>query len=457
MEARELGGVERMTLALDRVATLNFTTIARVRGNFTDAQLRRALDALVRRHPSLTARLCRKRLRWHLQPNSVHSIGSRTIDCDPQAWVPHAEAETRHESWPLDGPRARCTWLRHGETDSTLLLTFHHIVGDGKSGVLVMRDLIRLLADPSLELPELPAFPQETHFPPTYRPSRNLGKALGLLASDMRATPATRLPSEGRAPVEERTQRVVPIRFSEEQTSALRTLARREGYTVHGLLSAALMLALYETGDWHDERTMRFFHPLDLRAYLEQIRQRSGGDLPRIGEASGVYVSYADSEHRVSPDTKLHALGRDVTGQIQSQKADGIPFLTSPFSGRLIPWMRALLGSKRTLGLCESQLTRRSFAFTNLGLLERLDVQERYLGLQIEELHFFAAVSTMGPLGATATTFRNRLQLNLGHVEPGLGRATMDRFRDHLMNRLDAVGVSGRSFHPSRVPSTSRE
>jgi hypothetical protein len=109
------------------------------------------------------------------------------------------------------------------------------------------------------------------------------------------------------------------------------------------------------------------------------------------------------------------------------------------------------------LRLCESQLTRRSFAFTNLGLLERLDVREHYGGLEIEELHFFAAVSTMGPLGATATTFRNRLQLNLGHVEPVLGRVTMDRFRHHLMNRLDAVGVSGRNMDPRPVASTSGE
>ena len=88
----------------------------------------------------------------------------------------------------------------------------------------------------------------------------------------------------------------------------------------------------------------------------------------------------------MSHDTELHVLGREVTGQIQSQKADGVPFLTSPFSGRIIPWMRAVLGSERTLGLCESQITRRSFAFTNLGLLERLDVQERYRDLEIEEL-----------------------------------------------------------------------
>ena len=457
MEARELGGVERMTLALDRVATVNFTTIARVLGTFDDAELRHALDALARRHPSLVARLFRSRFRWHMEPSAVHSIESRTINCGSEAWVPHAEAETKHENWPLDGPRARCTRLRHGDADSTLLLTFHHVVSDGKSGVLVMRDLIRLLADPSLKLPVIPTSPQEWFFPQAYRPSENLGKALGLLARDMRATPATRLSSEGRAPVEARVQRVVPMRFTEEQTSALRTLARRERYTVHGLLSAALMLAIYETGDWNDERTMRFFHPLDLRVYLEQIRQRTGEELPRIGEASGVYVSYVDSEHRVSPVTELHALGRDVTGQIQSQKADGIPFLTSPFSGRLIPWMRALLGSTRMLRLCESQLTRRSFAFTNLGLLERLDVRERYGGLEIEELHFFAAVSTMGPLGATATTFRNRLQLNLGHVEPVLGRATMDRCRHHLIDRLDAVGVSGRNFDPTPVPSTSRE
>jgi NRPS condensation-like uncharacterized protein len=451
MEPRELGGVERMTLALDRMATVNFTTIARVRGRFDDVHLRHALDALARRHPSLTARLCRKRFRWYLQPNSVHLIRSRNIESDPPAWVSHAEAETRHGTWPLDGPRARCIWLRHGEADSTLLLTFHHVVADGKSGVLVMRDLIRLLADPSLELPEIPSASQESFFPQPYRPSQNLRKAFGLLARDMRATPATRLPSEGRAPVEQRTQRVVPVRFTEAQTGALRTLARREGCTVHGLLSSALMLALYETGERSDECTMRFFHPLDLRVYLEQLRQRDGGDSTRIGEASGVYVSYVDSEHRVSRDTELHALGREVTGQIQSQKADGIPFLTSPFSGRLIPWMRALLGSERALGLCESQLTRRSFAFTNLGLLERLDVQERYRDLEIEELHFFAAVSAMGPLGATATTFRNRLQLNLGHVEPALGRATMERFHHHLMRGLDSIAAGATSDRSARL------
>jgi hypothetical protein len=199
-----------------------------------------------------------------------------------------------------------------------------------------------------------------------------------------------------------------------------------------------MMLALYDTGEWTDEPTMRLFHALDFRVYLEQLRHRSGGDSPRIGEASGIYASYVDTEHRLSSATELHPLGRDVTGQIQSQKADGIPFLTSPFSGRLIPWMRASLGPKRTLRLCESQLTRRSLAVTNLGLLERLDVQERYRGLEIEELHFFAAVSVMGPLGATVSTFRNRLQLNLGYVEPGLGRATMERFQHHLMRRLDA-------------------
>ncbi|MBW2215318.1 MAG: hypothetical protein JRF48_13045 [Deltaproteobacteria bacterium] len=417
---------------------MNFTTIARVRGRFDDGQLRHALDALARRHPTLTARLCRKRFRWYLEPNTVHSIGSRHIDADPQAWVSYAETETQHETWRLDGPRARCTWLRHGETDSTLLLTFHHVISDGKSGVLVMRDLIRLLADPSLELPEIPTASLESFFPLPYRPSQNLSKAFGLLARDMRATPATQLPSDGSAPIEERTQRVVPMRFTEAQTTALRNHARREGYTMHGLLSSAMMLALYDTGEWTDEPTMRLFHALDFRVYLEQLRHRSGGDSPRIGEASGIYASYVDTEHRLSSATELHALGRDVTGQIQSQKADGIPFLTSPFSGRLIPWMRASLGPKRTLRLCESQLTRRSLAVTNLGLLERLDVQERYRGLEIEELHFFAAVSVMGPLGATVSTFRNRLQLNLGYVEPGLGRATMERFQHHLMRRLDA-------------------
>ena len=83
-----------MTLALDGISTVNFTTVARVRGTFDEAQLRHALDALARRHPSLTARLCRRRFGWYLEPNSVHSIGSRHIDAEPEAWAPDA----RHAS-----------------------------------------------------------------------------------------------------------------------------------------------------------------------------------------------------------------------------------------------------------------------------------------------------------------------------------------------------------------------
>ena len=108
----------------------------------------------------------------------------------------------------LDGPRARCIWLRHGEADSTLLLTFHHVISDGKSGVLVMRDLIRLLADPSLELPEIPTATLESFFPPPYRPSQKLGQ--GLWASDPRhASDSRKRSCRARAPRRLKSERSV--------------------------------------------------------------------------------------------------------------------------------------------------------------------------------------------------------------------------------------------------------
>ncbi|HEY6879121.1 MAG TPA: hypothetical protein VI299_13940, partial [Polyangiales bacterium] len=77
-----------------------------------------------------------------------------------------------------------------------------------------------------------------------------------------------------------------------------------------------------------------------------------------------------------------------------------------------------------------------SFALTNLGPLEALAPSTRYGTLELEDLYFVAAGSVLSTLGASASSFRGELSLQLSCVTPVIdeptARALFARTREHL-------------------------
>ena len=133
----------------DQRLSMNACVISRVRGPLTEARLTEALSAVQRRHPLLRVRIVDGR---SCTEEDVPAIPLRVLDCDEQSTTAVVEREL---SVPLPverGPLIRVSWLRPESNLGTLVLTFHHVIGDGVSSGVLVRDLIGA-ASGTLNLP----------------------------------------------------------------------------------------------------------------------------------------------------------------------------------------------------------------------------------------------------------------------------------------------------------------
>ncbi len=439
---RALNPAERMVRVADEAYTMGFTTFARVRGHAPTGAVRRALDALASRHPLLSARVEGSRLRiGEARPIDLCEIGASRAST-----LERLEGELRHRRWPDDGPRARCTVLRHGADESTIALTFDHLVSDGGSGVIALRDLLRGIGEPDVTLEPIPSPGQNAFFPPGRGGARDLLGALRRAREMDRKPRPLRLGSKRDVPPEQRHARVRWVRLSREQTTALARAAREAGATVHGAVVAACLLGIADVVGEKGARTMRVLHPVDFRRYLPTV------SAPRaIGDAVGYYVSSVDTDHSVSKNTPSTALAAEITRGVREEKAAGVPFLTAPTGGGLLVVARALLGAEAFRQTAERSLPG-TMSVTNLGPLERLGLATRVGELTVEEVGFHASPSMFGAYAASVCTFDGSLLLALHHIEPLVDAARARSIGDAISARLGEFATPSADVTRAAMP-----
>lgn len=399
-----------MTDRFDRAATMNFVTVAQLRGPLQAATLQRALRCLEARHPLLRAQLVRGPEYTSLSAGAAEiPLFEREVE---QAQVlALGGALLEHREWPDSGPRAELHWLRHGPDSSSLLLLLHHVVSDGSSGILAMRDLLAFAADgdPSAVQP-LPSPGQDSFFPAEQKLLRD-GFLAQLKAGVPKALPVARVGSRREVPMEERSMGVLRLQLDAAQSTALQQRARHDGATIHGVLSAALALAIAQ--EVPEPGLQRMAHPVDLRRYL---RARYP-DTSAIGDAVGYYVSSVVTEHTLHGQP-LGSLAREISAAVRAGKESGEPLLNAPVRGPLLVDRTAGMPVAEFRTLCEQQIFDNTCSLTNLGKLEQLGCAEHVGALQVEDLYFLAASSVLGKFGGSAVSFRGRIALQLAYVRP---------------------------------------
>ncbi|MGI9088548.1 MAG: condensation domain-containing protein [Chthoniobacterales bacterium] len=139
----------------------------RWRGPMEPLLLRRALNAVVARHEALrtTFETERGQLRQVIAPvlqldlTLAEAKGSETLD-HPGVAAPWLRAEAAQPFDLAQGPLLRARLVRFGADDYLLLLAIHHIVSDGWSNGILVRDLCEaysaLLQNRAPAWPELP-------------------------------------------------------------------------------------------------------------------------------------------------------------------------------------------------------------------------------------------------------------------------------------------------------------
>jgi len=436
--SRRLSSGEAFYWMVDRVCTSNFTVAARLSGAVDEKTLRRALGRLPGRHPLLGVRIADEQGGPIFRTDGVGEVPLAVADTAPDEWMKRAEGEVNEVFDWRRGPLARVMWLRHPGDQSTLLITFHHAVGDGISGGYLIRDILadlRCGADEGSTAPSsLP--PSLTEFFPGYargargtvRYAREMARAALIMArwGRLRAVRPDR-----KADPRSLQARVIARFLDADMTEQLRERARRKETTVHGALAAAVLSSGARDADVRRSALMALGSPVDMRGRTP---------IP-IGEAVGMYASVMGTLHTVGPRARFWELARDVTDQINRGFNRGMHYTWEPFTFDMVNLIRKFTGTddrgaERFTRCAVTMFPSTGFALTNIGRIPGLDSGG---GVKVRWVSLVPSVSAFAHSAWAAATAGGVLCLSLVLMEPLLTRSHAEELMNGAVEQLGSA------------------
>jgi hypothetical protein len=417
----------------DLGAPLNFTTVMRLQGPVSEAALRAALPVLRARHTHLRTRIVAEGAGAVFRTDDVPPLPLRVVPGREARWLEELEREI-NQPFPEKGPLGRFTLLEGEPGTAWLLATLHHSVADGMSGVFLLRDLVQCLAQLAAgEAPRLPPLedpgPVDALLPDRARGATAWGHHLRFVLRELGVTlrhgRPLRLRRDRDVFAHERRARVIAHELDEKTAEALLARARMEKTTVHGALSAAILLGVMADAGV-PRASVTFGSPVNVRARLRQP----------VGEQLGFYVSMMAFRRGLRADVPFWDLARAVRQSLEADLArgDGLPML------HLLPLMMRMLGGEKLTprGLVE-QWEKNVPATAGLTNLGRLPIDPAYGPLSIEACFFAASPSALGDFVSTASSLRGKLFWNFVWPDPVLTEAHAQALIGDITARLRAA------------------
>jgi hypothetical protein len=239
--------------------SVSIVLAARVEGATTVARWRYAAREVQRRYPALATEIRKEpgRRPYFVASRQVLDLARVEALDDTLDLAAEAEAEFAVGFGAGDGLPARLT-LFHEPDRAVLLLAMHHAALDGKSGQLILQDLVAAAAGEPLG--------------PPVGITPGLSALFGLPAIGPYRTTAVGCAAGQDVPAQlgEPQEKAVTQRLtlSRRETSALLAASQRAGATSHGALVASLALAGRRIPEHMPEATVNCSTPVDYRRAL---------------------------------------------------------------------------------------------------------------------------------------------------------------------------------------------
>ena len=386
IDKRPLGTNEKVFWVLDQTTTTHFAVVAEIDGNTTEMAWRQALDIVQKRHPNLSAKISGNAYaNAHFESVAHCQIPLRFVFAKRgEDWNSILEEELR---MPIDhtvAPLARAVLIQQSGKSIFIFLS-NHSIGDGMSAALFIRDVLSVLAGKEIEnLTPLAALDELAGL----NPNKHLS-----IATDDFLQAKNNLQARPKVNVQR-------IRLSEALTQKLIKRSKSEKTTVHGALSAALVLALKQTDPGFQHEPVRILHPLSARTSLG------------IGDDYGLLINIVTLPYEPGVEQTFWEFARSIREGIAStQNAEWINADISATS--------ALFNNnleQQTVAQALHQGTGHEILLTNLGKLSfesdfgRLELKALW-GPMVLTVH--EAAQTVG-----VATFNGALTLTLTGITP---------------------------------------
>lgn len=247
---RPLGAMEKLFWLLDQSGSVHFIMAAEIIGKRPLTQWQSALNAVQRKHPLLSASI---NINGYVHPffQSEENANIPLRKVTKESIFFWEDEVVKELSTPFDAGKAPLVRAVLVEADhkTIVILTMHHSIGDGLSGLVIINDLLHSLDGQQLLALKVPE-PAETY----------LGIVQRVNARSEPYTVITRKSED--KPIIERLQ------LSATFTSQLSECCRKEGTTVHAALCAAFIFAGRNIDNEWTSKPVRLVSPASIRKEL---------------------------------------------------------------------------------------------------------------------------------------------------------------------------------------------
>ncbi len=428
-ESTEVGPTQRLVHFMDRVSPVNFAVVADVSGPLDAALLERAAARVQAIHPLLRVRLDEE------GGLLARSYRFRTTDAAPEiralpddaltaeGLVREVEAELARHIDVAEGPLFRLGVVRIGPDRHRLVLTMHHMIADGASAGIVLRDLLlACAAQTGAEAASRPLTTAGPTFPgvPRLWSLWNLVQLLARGARHRLRRPAGHNVPGLDAPAAGRETGVLFHDLGRQNTAAVRAAAKTESTTVGGMLSAALVRSVHTAAGIEGPAYVAVVNAVDVRALAE----------PEARERVDLMMSFVVTYHRAGDGRPFFDLARECATAVKRAVARGDAVVLHTLAG-LLPSIDPGEAVRATIRVADRFAT--SAAITNVG---RLDVSREFGPFTIESVTFAPSLGFLGRFSGVAATFDERLSWNFAYVKQVVGRELAERLASGAVDDL---------------------
>ena len=399
--------------------SLNIVMAAIIDAIISKEDLHIALDKIQSCHPLLQVRieLDEKNQPWFTS-NDVADVPLILQEkATPGDWLQVAREEiTLDFNWK-QGPLIRLILLQ-GTTTSELVVNCHHCISDGLAVSYLIRDLLTQLGQPTITLPRFTNPPLLDHSLPDHIPCNFFLKtAISLvnLALSWLKKPEA-VDNTGKEPCG-----LITWQLSRTQTKTLIRKCRKEGVSIHSVLSTAFQAAQFEIQGTKKHFT-KIYTPVSVRNRLSK----------NIGEVFGFYTSETYIPLPYHPENNFWQTARSFQAQIKKYTTDQKTLgLIKLFNTASLQTLAPLM-----LSAIKKPKIRFGYMISNLG---KLDFPEQYGVYQLKAIYGPMVYINCAEKAIGVTTVSGRMTFSLTYLHSVINSETIEKIHENSVKWLEQV------------------